>query len=120
MKTSERTRLCLVPIPVLFFVIASIFLSGRGPFYCAYYYDPDYNYLFNALNLSLGYRPEHVDHPSGVVSEFAEYVADSNLFGTAVYNGLDCFEENEKPPGRHFNPAWAAISRQQFLGMDAI
>src|SRR6266487_1367494 len=83
MKTSERTWLYLVPIPVLFFVIASIFVNGRGPFYCAYYYDPDYNYLVNALNLALGFRPEHVDHPGTTVQLFGAAIIKTLNFGSS-------------------------------------
>ncbi len=83
MKTSARTWLYLVPIPVLFFVIASIFVNGRGPFYCAYYYDPDYNYLVNALNLALGFRPEHVDHPGTTVQLFGAAIIKTLNFGSS-------------------------------------
>src|SRR6266496_3808181 len=83
MKTSDRTWLYLVPIPVLFFGIASVFNSGRGPFYCGYYYDPDYNYLFNALNLSLGFRPEHIDHPGTTVQLFGAAIIKTLNFGSS-------------------------------------
>ena len=55
--------LCLLVIPVFFFVVHARFAEARGPFYLSVNYDPDYAYLFNGLNLAIGLPPDHVDHP---------------------------------------------------------
>ena len=52
-----------LPLPLLFVAAAFLFAQAAGPFYLAYRYDPEYAYLLNGLNLVLGWRPEHIDHP---------------------------------------------------------
>jgi hypothetical protein len=50
-------------LPAVFVVSHVGFVHARGPFYLANYYDPDYVYLFNALNVATLTAPDHVDHP---------------------------------------------------------
>ena len=50
-------------LPAVFVVGHLGFVHARGPFYLAIHYDPDYVYLFNALNVATLAAPDHVDHP---------------------------------------------------------
>jgi len=62
--------------------VAILFLSFylqriNGPYFLCTNADPDYVYLFNALNLATGVAPVHVDHPGTTLQ----------LWGAAVLRG---------------------------------
>ncbi|HEX6951113.1 MAG TPA: hypothetical protein VF127_16045 [Nitrospira sp.] len=69
--TAERRRLferCLVVLaltvlPLAAYLLSSVMLEEKGPYWLAENSDPEYAYLLNALNVLEGRPPEHVDHP---------------------------------------------------------
>jgi hypothetical protein len=66
--TPPRCRRCgaflaLLLAPALLIFIASLRFAAQGPYWAGYSFDPEYPYLFNALNLLQGRAPWHIDHP---------------------------------------------------------
>src|SRR5260370_167442 len=55
--------LLLVPALILTAVYAAVKLAS-GPYFLSANFDPDYVYLFNALNIAVGLAPVHTDHPA--------------------------------------------------------
>src|SRR6476646_430590 len=49
--------------PLLLTLTFLLIRTLSGPFYLGTNYDPDYAYLFNALNLAVFHPPRHIDHP---------------------------------------------------------
>jgi hypothetical protein len=54
--------LLLVPALILTAVYTAVKLAS-GPYFLSANFDPDYVYLFNALNIAVGLAPVHTDHP---------------------------------------------------------
>ncbi len=62
-SSPRRFRLLLlVQALVLTAVYAAVKLAS-GPYFLSANFDPDYAYLFNALNIAVGLAPVHTDHP---------------------------------------------------------
>ncbi|MET0555778.1 MAG: hypothetical protein ABW221_22250 [Vicinamibacteria bacterium] len=55
--------LCLLLLPLLVAAASHWVALARGPIWLATNQDPDYTYLLNALSVSDGAAPGHVDHP---------------------------------------------------------
>jgi hypothetical protein len=58
-----RNRIYLAAQPVLMLIASLVLRTDRGPYWQARYFDPDYAYLFNALNVARLHAPYHIDHP---------------------------------------------------------
>lgn len=65
-----QERGVLLAIPLAIFVLAVLAADAEGPYYGALNSDPDYIYLFNALNILLFHAPGHTDHPGTTVQLF--------------------------------------------------
>ena len=69
--TAEKPRLferglvvlALTVLPVAAYLLSSVMLEEKGPYWLAENSDPEYAYLLNAVNVLEGTPPEHVDHP---------------------------------------------------------
>lgn len=61
-------------VPVLLFVFSTLTTSGRGPYYWRQNFDPEYCYLFNAVNLLTFEAPGHTDHPGTTLQELGAAV----------------------------------------------
>ena len=80
--TAERRRLlerCLVVLaltvlPLAAYLLSSVMLEEKGPYWLAENSDPEYAYLLNALNVLEGRPPEHVDHPGTTLQMFGAVV----------------------------------------------
>jgi len=59
----KRFPLRLLLPPLLLVGVYLTVKSVTGPYFLSPNFDPDYVYLFNALNIVLGQRPAHTDHP---------------------------------------------------------
>lgn len=53
----------LLILSTLFFCVVLQLKEARGPYFYNFNDDPEYAYLLNALNLTQGIPPHHVDHP---------------------------------------------------------
>jgi hypothetical protein len=73
MKSGGGKRFLLI-VPVLFFLASGVITSNAGPYYLGDNSDPDYPYLFNALNLLRLTSPMHTDHPGTTLQEFGAAV----------------------------------------------
>ena len=62
-----KLSLCLIPAAVV--ALALILARAQGPYSNSQNLDPDYNYLFNSLNLLMLRAPRHIDHPGTTVQE---------------------------------------------------
>lgn len=61
--TNKRTHFLLAILPALVLMIGFWASSLRGPYHYGLNSDPEYPYLFNAVNLLLLDSPGHTDHP---------------------------------------------------------
>lgn len=64
----------LAAVPLLFLVLAGLFLHIKGPYWLGTNSDPDYPYLFNGLLLDRGEAPQHTDHPGTPVQVWVAVV----------------------------------------------
>jgi hypothetical protein len=62
-KKKTHTFLFLLVIPGIVFSLSLVFSDIKGPYYLAQNSDPEYVYLFNALNIATFEAPRHTDHP---------------------------------------------------------
>jgi hypothetical protein len=60
---AKRVWLAWLLSPCILLVLHSAFVQARGPYYLGPNVDPEYPYLCNSLNMAVGRRPNHVDHP---------------------------------------------------------
>jgi hypothetical protein len=64
--------LCVVPAIVLW--ISTAIAGAAGARWINPFYDPDYHYLLNALNMTEGAAPRHTDHPGTTLHELGAVV----------------------------------------------
>jgi hypothetical protein len=64
--------LCVVPAIVLW--ISTAIAGAAGVRWINPFYDPDYHYLLNALNLAEGAAPRHTDHPGTTLHELGAVI----------------------------------------------
>jgi hypothetical protein len=62
-KKKTHTVLFLLVIPGIVFSLSLVFADIKGPYYLGQNSDPEYVYLFNALNIATFEAPRHTDHP---------------------------------------------------------
>jgi hypothetical protein len=71
-RCSTLALLAIVPCTAL---AASVLIERAiGGHWIGAYYDPDYQYLLNSLNLAEGAAPRHIDHPGTTVQELGAVV----------------------------------------------
>jgi hypothetical protein len=63
LRAAIRAHAGLLVLPALFLGASFAFQAAVGPTWANARYDPDYPYLFNALNFALGLPSGHIDHP---------------------------------------------------------
>ena len=68
------TLLALLAIPLIVVSLSVSFNKAQGPGWLAANSDPDYIYLFNAMNLLINKPPHHVDHPGTPVQVWGAMV----------------------------------------------
>ncbi|HEY4932724.1 MAG TPA: hypothetical protein VII95_06915, partial [Terriglobales bacterium] len=75
MESASRTSTrYLLIIPALLFVLSSVLTSKAGPYYLVYNSDPDYAYLFNALDILEFTEPRLMEHPGTTLQELGAAV----------------------------------------------
>jgi len=62
-KKKPHKFLFLLVIPGVVFALSLVFADINGPYYLGQNSDPEYVYLFNALNIAKFEAPRHTDHP---------------------------------------------------------
>ena len=62
-KKKTHKFLLLLVIPGIVFSLSLVFGEIKGPYYLGENSDPEYVYLFNALNIAQFEAPRHTDHP---------------------------------------------------------
>jgi hypothetical protein len=62
-KKKTHNFLFLLVIPGIVFSLSLVFADLKGPYYLGQNSDPEYVYLFNALNIANFEAPRHTDHP---------------------------------------------------------
>jgi hypothetical protein len=68
MRGHGRARyLWALPLPLTLFAVSLDFLAARGPFWLGTNSDPSYVYLLNAVRVTEGGAPAHLDHPGVTV-----------------------------------------------------
>jgi hypothetical protein len=73
----------LALLPASMLLVPATWRAASGPFYLSYRIDPPYAYLMNALRLTCGGAPQHIDHPGTPVQEFGAVV----IAATSVASG---------------------------------
>src|SRR5205814_9617211 len=61
--------LVLAVVPGVVLGVSAAVRSAVVARWVAPYYDPDYEYMLNALNIAEGAAPRHTDHPGTVMQE---------------------------------------------------
>ncbi len=67
-------RRLITVIPVLLFIVVTLLVNARGPYYWSENFDPEYAYLLNSLNLLTFQAPHHTDHPGTTLQELGAAV----------------------------------------------
>ena len=73
-KKKLHKFLLLLVIPVIVFSLSMVFADIKGPYYLGQNSDPEYVYLFNALNIAKFEAPRHTDHPGTTLQLLAAAV----------------------------------------------
>jgi Zn-dependent membrane protease YugP len=83
----EKRQRVLAVLPLLLLAGSVALVAHRGPYYLGMHADPEYAYLFNALNILTLNAPFHVDHPGttlqvlSAVVVFVQWLVRCVVFG---------------------------------------
>ena len=85
-ETSDNKKnvkfLFLLIIPGIVFFLALLLSDIKGPYYLGQNSDPEYVYLFSALNIATFEAPRHTDHPGTTLQLLGATVIRASYFFT--------------------------------------
>src|SRR5260370_16114734 len=84
MSSTSAPRILLV-IPCSLFLLSVLLTNASGPYYQFGNFDPDYCYLFNALNILTFHPPGHWDHPGTTLQLLGAIVVLGKWLGSSLF-----------------------------------
>ena len=83
----RKIELLLVVIPVAILVLSGVMMEVKGPYHLGLNIDPEYQYLFNSLNLATFKTSTYVDHPGTTLQLIGAAVIWVKWFISGIFTG---------------------------------